>query len=111
MGKSMYDLRDMLCEELENMTEQRNLSADRLKIIDMLTHSIKSIDTIIAMENSGYSNDGYSYRTRGTDGRFTRRYSRTDSREHLMHQLEDMMRESNDKDRDIIKRFMDQMGM
>ena len=103
MGKSMYDLRDMLCEELENMTEQRNLSADRLKIIDMLTHSIKSIDTIIAMEDSGYSRD--SYRTYNRE-RFKR------SRDtHLMHQLEDLMRESNDKDKEIIKRFMEQMGM
>lgn len=100
MGKSMYDLRDMLCEELENMTEQRNLSADRLKIIDMLTHSIKSIDTIIAMEDSGYSRDSYRPRS-------VRRSRDT----HLMHQLEDLMRESNDKDKEIIKRFMEQMGM
>lgn len=61
MGKSIYDLREMLCEELENMTEQKSLSGDKLKVIDMLTHSIKSIDTIVAMENSGYSNErGYS---------------------------------------------------
>ena len=114
MGKSMYDLRDMLCEELENMTEQRNLSADRLKVIDMLTHSIKSIDTIIAMEDSGYSrNDGYSYADRyGRTRRDSRgRYSRDDGKDHLMHQLKDMMHESDDRERELIKRFMEQMGM
>ena len=65
MGKSIYDLRELLCEELENMTEQKSLSGDKLKVIDMLTHSIKSIDTIVAMENSGYSNEGGSYANAG----------------------------------------------
>ena len=59
--KSMEDLRDMLCEELHNITEQGEISTSSLDIIDKLTHSIKSIDTIMAMEESGYSNDrGYS---------------------------------------------------
>lgn len=126
MGKSIYDLREMLCEELENITEQRSLSGEKLKMVDMLTHSIKSIDTIIAMEEGGYSSErggsyGSSYE-RGGNSRdnsynsYVRRdsrgrYSRTDGKEHLMHQLEDMMRDSNDKERDLIKRFMDQMGM
>ena len=109
MGKSIHDLREMRCEELENMTEQRgSLSPDRLKIIDMLTHSIKSIDTIIAMEDAGYSRDGYSYRRdyRYRDDRG--RYSRDDG--HLMRKLEEMLHESgSDKEREMIKRFMEQM--
>lgn len=126
MGKSIYDLREMLCEELEKMTEQRSLSPDRLKLIDMLTHSIKSIDTIIAMEeyddgnsyarggNSrarGNSRDSYergnsrSYARRG--GRYSEGYSGDD---HLMQKLEDMLQESgSDKEREMIKRFMEQM--
>ena len=107
MGHSIYDLREMLCEELENMTEKGSLSPDRLKTIDMLTHSIKSIDTIIAMENSGYSNtyrDSNRYTTRRTDGRYSR-----DT--HLMRQLEDMLSEvHSDKERDAIKRCMEQMS-
>ena len=59
--KSMEDLREMLCEELHNITEQGEITSGSLEIIDKLTHSIKSIDTIMAMEESGYSNDrGYS---------------------------------------------------
>lgn len=116
MGKSIYDLREMLCEELENMTSQRgSLTGDRLKAIDMLTHSIKSIDTIIAMED--YSEDGrgnydnkgsYAMRRNSYTRRNNRQYSRDDN---LRQQLEDMMRDSDSKDRDVIKRFMEQMGM
>ena len=133
MGKSIYDLREMLCEELEKMTEQKSLSGDRLRAIDMLTHSIKSIDTIIAMENSGYSrshpysytdhsytdhsymddgrshtymNDG-SYRMRDSIGR----YSRDDEQAHLRHRLEEMLQDvHSDKEREAIKRCMEQMG-
>ena len=127
MGKSMYDLREMLCEELENLTAQRtNLTGEKLKAIDMFTHSIKSIDTIIAMEDAEYSrggrggsNDSYgrgsyardSYARRGNDS-YARRGGRGYSRdEDLRQQLEEMMQESNNKDREVIKRFMEQMGM
>lgn len=53
----MLDLRDMLCEELEELTKKGELSAGSLDVIDKLTHSIKSIDTIVAMEDSGYSRE------------------------------------------------------
>lgn len=121
MGKSIYDLREMLCEELEKITAQGSLSGEKLKAVDMLTHSIKSIDTIIAMEDAGYSNE-YSNRYSYADNRrdnynsYVRRdnrgrYSRDDGKDHLMHQLKDMMHESDDRERELIKRFMEQMGM
>ena len=67
----MEELRDMLCEELEKITKKGELSTGSLDVIDKLTHSIKSIDTIIAMEDAGYSNEsGYSYaRGRGRNAR------------------------------------------
>lgn len=59
--KRIDDLRDMLCEELDNIAEQGEITTGSLEIIDKLTHSIKSIDTIMAMEDAGYSNErGYS---------------------------------------------------
>lgn len=74
----MEELKEMLCEELEEITKKGELSAGSLDVIDKLTHSIKSIDTIMAMEDSGYSNEsGYSY-ARG-DGRGRGRYARRDS--------------------------------
>ena len=86
--KGMEELRDMLCEELDNMAEQGEITTGSLDIIDKLTHSIKSIDTIMAMEDSNSSyrgsyDDGYSRRdsyARGRRGNVRRdsrgRYSR-----------------------------------
>lgn len=72
--KAMEELRDMLTEELENITEQKEITTGSLEIIDKLTHSIKSIDTILAMEEAGYSNDhGYM---RYDDGYGRKGYSR-----------------------------------
>lgn len=68
MGKSMYELKDMLCEELEKITEQGELTPGSLDIVDKLTHSIKSIDTILAMDEAGYSNDGRMYDDRRSYG-------------------------------------------
>ena len=70
----LEELREMLMKELEECTK-KGLSSNSLDIIDKLTHSIKSIDTIMAM--SDYSQDsGNSYRRsyrRGRDsmGRYT----------------------------------------
>ena len=73
--KRIEELRDMLCEELDNITEQGEITTGSLDIIDKLTHSIKSIDTIQAMEDS-YSNDrGYSR----YDGSYNDGYSRRGS--------------------------------
>lgn len=70
----MEELKEMLCEELEKITKKGELSAGSLDVVDKLTHSIKSIDTIMAMEEAGYSNEsGYSY-ARGR-GRYARRDS------------------------------------
>ena len=66
------ELRDMLMEELEECSDKGELSAGSLEVIDKLAHAIKSIDTIVAMEDAGYSND-YSY-ARGR-GRYAKRDS------------------------------------
>ena len=69
--QKMEELREMLCEELDKITKKGELSAGSLDVIDKLTHSIKSIDTIMAMDDAGYSNEsGYSYaRGRGRNAR------------------------------------------
>lgn len=56
----MYELKEMLCDELAKITKKGELSAGSLDAVDKLTHSIKSIETIIAMDE--YSeDDGMSY--------------------------------------------------
>lgn len=58
MGKmTMEKLRGMLCDELDEITKKGELSAGSLDTVDKLTHSIKSIDSIIMYGE--YSEDGY----------------------------------------------------
>ena len=81
--QALMKLRDMLMDELEEITERGPLTESSLGIVQKLTHSIKSIDTICAMEEqsreSRESRDGYSgrrYRDGSQDGsRESRDYS------------------------------------
>ena len=77
----MHEVREMLCRELDEMAASGKLKLSDLDIIDKLTHSIKSIDTIEAMQG-GYSNGrDYSrtYPVSYDDGYSGRRYARRDS--------------------------------
>lgn len=118
--KAMYDLRDMLCKELDEISRKGELGAGDLDIVHKLASTIKNIDKIEMMEDDGYSRDGDYSRNgdysrggdwqadmRGTYGRgssYARRgthyvrghYSRADSMEHLREQINDMMRETDD---------------
>lgn len=120
--RKLYELRDMLMEELEKCTDKGELSAGSLEIVDKLTHSIKSIDTILAMEEAGYSNDdGYSYdysnrgysnargrrnARRDSMGRYSRRgYSR--DKDELMEQLRDLeMSTTDEHTKNMIRKFI-----
>lgn len=98
-----YDLKKMLCKELENVANQKELSAGDLETVDKLTHSIKSLLTIMAMEDSGYSrrenvskhtdygryyyDDGYGYSGR--------RYSRDEGKSYMIQQFERLMNETS----------------
>ena len=118
--KAMYDLRDMLCKELDEISRKGELGAGDLDIVHKLASTIKNLDKIEMMEDNGYSRDGNYSRDgdysrggdwqadmRGTYGRgssYARRgthyvrghYSRADSMEHLREQINDMMRETDD---------------
>lgn len=109
MGKHMEDVREMLCDELDRFGEQKELSAGSLDTIDKLSHAIKSIDTIMAMENGGYSKDympsygerGYSMQRRDSRGRYSRNSYR-DSRGYsyddgIVDQLHEVMESATDQ--------------
>lgn len=113
-------IKDMLCAELEDYADKREMSTGDLDVIDKLTHSIKSLETIIAMEDAGYSgrypddgrngrsyNRGASYargngRGRGTNarrdsmGRYSSDgdYSMDEAIDDMMDQLRDLKRKS-----------------
>ena len=130
--KHMEELREMLCRELDEIS-RGPLDLGSLDVINKLTHSIKSIDTIMAMEErGGYSRegsnrsyegsydgayDGASYR-RGrsaTTGRYisraSSRYSRDYSRDDGMKEkLEELLQDApDDKTRQELQRLIDKM--
>ena len=55
----LYELKDMLCEELEEYGAKDKLDVGGLEIVDKLAHAVKNIDKIIEKyEEEGYSEDG-----------------------------------------------------
>ncbi len=70
---ALYCLRDMLHTELENVvnSSQGNIPLD---IVDKITHSLKSVETIIAMKegneykNNNYANNNYNSYSNGGYG-------------------------------------------
>ena len=129
----MHKIEQMLCDELDAIADEGRLTRDTLNDIDKITHSLKSLKAVMAMEEyseRGYSND-YSYDAdyggtmssrRDSMGRYSRdggnsyrnsyrseRYGRM-SGEDMMSMLEDMSRETNDpKERQAIQKIMDYM--
>ena len=121
------DLMKMLCDELEDIKKDmrsRGASAETLDAIRDITSSIKNIYKIEMFEElDGYSGDwdddrdmyrrGNSYAKRGTHyvrGHYSRRYSRGDAKSHMIDQLDDMMRDTDDdKVKDAIRRCKGQL--
>ncbi len=125
----LYDLKDKLCEELEEIARKPDIGLGDLELIHKLTDTIKNIGKIEMLEEEGgYSQEdgqdgggygrGVSYaRGRGgynRGGRNTRRdsrgrYSRDDGRSAMMEHLEMALNSASDQDRETIKRFIRQM--
>lgn len=128
--KRMEELKEMLCDELDDIAAKGTISAGDLDAIDKLTHSIKSIETIMAMK--GYSNDymnGRSYANRDGDGRYSRNsyarnggnsrgysrrgYSRNDysyGRDEMVEELRELMEDAEtEKEREAIRHCIEQM--
>ena len=57
----LYDLKDMLCEELEEYGSKGKLDMGSLDVVDKLAHAIKNIDKILEYKEE-YSSRGMSYR-------------------------------------------------
>lgn len=123
--KALHDLKEMLEQEIKEISNKGELTAGSLDTVDKLTHSLKSIDTIIAMSgegeysqrmNGGDMNGGYSgYYPRYVYARNQRRsangrYSRDDGRDAMIEKLEDMMEDAPDeKTKSAIQKCISQM--
>ena len=65
----IYELKEMLCEELEKYGAKGDLSAGELEIVDKLAHTVKNLGKIIEMyeEEEEYSGN-MSYQRGGNRG-------------------------------------------
>ena len=123
--KALYDLKDKLCAELDEIAAKPNMYTGDLETVHKLTDTIKNIDKIMKLEDeSGYSRAG-GWETRGTYGypydergsSYMRRgehyvrghYSRDDARQHMITELQDMLRTADGQYREVIQRALDEI--
>ena len=128
----MHELKEKLCDELEEIARKGELGAGDLEIVHKLTDTIKNLDKIEMLEDGGYSQAGdweadmrgtygrgSSYRGRKRDsmGRYSREgrggrggYSRHDAKEAMMEQMEMLMDQAgSEREREAIRRCMGQL--
>lgn len=67
----LYELKEMLCKELEEMGGKGELTGGSLSTIDTLAHALKNVNKIIEAKED---EDGYSGRY--YDGSYNRSYAR-----------------------------------
>lgn len=66
----LYELKEMLCKELEEIGGKGELTAGNLETVDTLAHALKNVNKIIEdKEEDGYSGRYY-------DGSYNRSYAR-----------------------------------
>ena len=131
----MHELKEKLCDELEEIASKGELGAGDLEIVHKLTDTIKNLDKIEMLED-GYSQAGdweiegraynrgnsYARRKRDSMGRYSRdgrtmrggyrdgrMYSRAEAKEDIMDQIEDMMGDADEKEKAILRRAMSQL--
>lgn len=121
--KYLHELKEKLCEELQEIAEKQDMSAGDLEAVHKLTDTIKNIDKIEMLEADGYSNNGVDWEARGNydgmyrDARYSRRgrdmrgrYSRHDGTDkRLMDELEELMRTIEPGKRDVIRRALEEL--
>ena len=120
----LYELCETISKEIGDANEKirsaGKLSAGDVDYIDKLTHTLKSVKSVIGMMDSEYSNsmgngmDGsYRYSGRGSyarNGRYSRAYSRGYSRDaDLVDQLHAMMQDAPENVKRDIQRLAEKI--
>ena len=124
--RALEELKEVFCNELEEIASKKEMSAGDLETVHKLTDTIKNIDKICMFEEScGYSATGdwemegrgtygHSYApARDSRGRYTGRtprYSRSSAKEHMIDRLEEMLDDADgEKERNAIHRCIEQI--
>lgn len=128
----MNKLKDMLCNELEEMSNYKSLSVADTEAIKNMLSAIKNIYKIEDYKESGYSehypyyDNGSSYARKGThyvrghysrddggddyseryDRGYDRRYSMDKAKDHMMVKLGEMMEGADPNEREALKKAM-----
>lgn len=116
--KELYELKDMLCEELEKYGKKGDLSTGSLEVVQKLASAVNNLCKIIesceseeysgAMNKSSYRGRSYAQR-RDRMGRYSRMdgYSR---HEDMIGELRYLMQNADDdRTRMEFQRFIDKM--
>lgn len=136
MKKSLTDLREMLCKELDEFARKGELTAGSLETVHKITDTMKNIDKIMMLEEGGYSgaDDMYargSYANEGSyrrgsyadgsygngggysdesyrGGRSMRGYSRAEGTDMFREKINEMMHQGNmtAEERNALQRAM-----
>lgn len=61
--KALYELKEVLCRELDEIAQKPEMSAGDLEAVHKLTDTVKNIDKIVMLEQEG----GYSSAVDGND--------------------------------------------
>lgn len=73
----LYNLKDMLCKELEQYGKSKDLTTSSLDVIDKLAHAAKNVGKVIeCCEEEEYSSRGGSYEGNSMRGSYRGGYSR-----------------------------------
>ncbi|MBR5273590.1 MAG: hypothetical protein IKU25_09430 [Clostridia bacterium] len=129
----LYELKKMLCEELEKYGKMKDFPVSELAKVDTIAHAAKNIGKLIEMceedeEEEMYRHsyrsmpyrgdrymDGMSYaRKRDARGRYSRgmgRYSYEDGKADLIERMEELMHDAPDEHtRQEIRQMIERMS-
>jgi len=130
--QSMHKLREKMCKELDTLAARSNLNMGELELVHKITDTIKNIDKISMLEDSGYSEargrgrgrsrssygyDDNSYDGYASDGGYSdraRHYVRghysNHSKKDLIDYMEDLIDEtSSEHERMALQRCLSQL--
>ena len=104
MSKNLYDLREMLCEELDEYNRDAKNGLNE-RVLDTV-HKLWEADMRGNYGRTENYNRGNSYANRGRH--YVRgHYSRGDGRERMISDIENMMQDATGAERDAYKRALD----
>lgn len=132
--RSMETLREKMCLELDKIAESTELKGPAIDAAYKISCIVKNLDKILMCEDGGYSRDGaweargmFGYGNSFNDGGYSNRrdnmgrysqngsygrgdYSRMNSRERMMVELEEAMNAAtSEHEREVIRKAMENL--